>query len=51
MNLTAGFLGEPSHWFGAWLSLSSVHGLWGGHILMITGNGTATVRLIDPARY
>jgi len=51
MNLTAGFLGDQSHWSSAWLRLSSVHGLWGGHILTVAGSGTATIRLIDPASY
>jgi hypothetical protein len=48
MNLTAGFLGELSHWSSAWLSLSSVHGLWGGYILVVAASGAATIRLIDP---
>lgn len=51
MNLTSAFLGDPATWPTIGLSLSSVHGLWGGHVLVVTGAGAATVRLIDPAQH
>jgi hypothetical protein len=50
MNLTSEFLGSPAGWGAAGLSLSSVHGLWGGYVLAVTGAGAATVRLIDPGQ-
>jgi len=51
MNLTASFLGDPATWRRAQLSLSSVHGLWGGYIIVVAGIGAATVRLIDRGQY
>jgi hypothetical protein len=49
-NLTAGFLGDEATWQRARLSVSSVHGLWGGHIIAAGGDGAALIRLIDPGR-
>lgn len=51
MNITSAFLGDPASWPAIGLSLSSVHGLWGGHVLAVTGAGAATVRLIDPRQH
>lgn len=51
INLTASFLGDEATWQRARLSHSSMHGLWGGHIISVAGDGSALIRLIDPGQY
>ena len=47
MNLTALFLGAPQRWPGARLALVSIHTLWGGHTVSVTGAGAVSARLIE----
>jgi hypothetical protein len=37
MYLTASFLGDPKTWRRVQLSLWSVHGLWGGQVVVVAG--------------
>ncbi len=46
-NLTELFLGDPAGWDACALSLSSVHTLWGGHIIAVAGGGAASLRLVE----
>jgi hypothetical protein len=49
-NLTASFLGDEATWRRARISASSVHGLWGGYIISVGGDGAALICLIDPGQ-
>ena len=49
MNPTAGFLGPPTGWTAARLSLRDVHGLWGGHALDLHGTGVGWASVVDAA--
>lgn len=46
-NLTRLFLGDSTNWDACTLTLSSVHTLWGGHIIGVAGGGACTLRLIE----
>jgi len=50
MNQTSDFLGDPATWSGARVTLDDVHGLWGGHRIMIEGDGHVVVETVGPAR-
>ena len=50
MTLTAGFLGAPADWAAARLRLDDVHGLWGGQVLYLSGQGQVLVQRVPPGR-
>ncbi len=48
-NPTARFLGDPTTFQQARLTLEDVHGLWGGRVVTVAGSGEAVVRTLSPA--
>ena len=45
MNATRRFLGDASTWGDASLALEDMHGLWGGRVIDIRGDGATDVRV------
>ncbi len=49
-NATQIFLGDESGWSAASIELHDVQGLWGGHIIRVTGARRVTVQIIPTTR-
>lgn len=49
MNQTTEFLGASPQWRGANLTLDEVHGLWGGWLIRVGGNGRVVIKGVPPS--